>query len=84
MILTYRAAAAALILGAASLVGASGANAATVGNFSPLKTATIGATGGVELAYYGGHRHRCFRDCRIGHHGRTYCSWTCYRPHRWW
>ena len=81
MIKVYRAAAAALVLGGAAVLAGGSASAATAGNFSPLKSVVAEAKSGVEQANYG---RRCFRDCRVGRHGRTYCSWECHRPHRWW
>ncbi len=60
------------------------ASAAPAGPFSPLQTATVADGGGVELANYGHWGRRCYRDCFVGRHGRTYCTWKCYRPRRWW
>jgi hypothetical protein len=81
MTTTYRAVAAALVLGATAILGSGGASAATAGNFSPLKSVIAGQSGGVEQATWG---RRCYRECHIGHHGRRYCVWECYRPRRWW
>ena len=80
----YRAAliAASMVFGVALASG--GASAATVSPLSPLQPLTVTDGGGVELASYPGWGRRCYRDCFIGRHGRTYCTWKCYRPRRWW
>jgi hypothetical protein len=83
MKMTYRSAIAALVLGTAAMLGSGAANAAATGGFSPLKTATADAGGGLQLVY-GGHGRSCYKDCHVGRHGRVFCSWQCYRPRRWW
>ena len=81
MITTSRAVAAALVLGATALLGG-GANAATAGNFSPLKSVVADQNSGVQKADWG---RRCHRECHFGRHGHRYCTWECRRHHRrWW
>ena len=37
-----------------------------------------------KVSYRRGWNRHCWRECRIGRHGRLYCTWHCYRPRRWW
>jgi hypothetical protein len=82
MITTSRAVAAALVLGATALLGGGNANAATAGNFSPLKSVIADSNSGVQKADWG---RRCHRECHIGRHGHRHCTWECRHHHRrWW
>jgi hypothetical protein len=86
MKMNYRAAMAALVLAGAAIIGSGGANAAAGGQFSPLPALSVGSGATLELANYRerGWGRRCYRECHVGRHGRTFCSWECYRPRRWW
>ena len=80
----YRAALIAASMTAAVLLTSGVASASSISPLSPLQTMTVTESGGVELANYGHWGRRCYRDCFVGRHGRTYCTWKCYRPRRWW
>jgi len=77
MKMTYKMAAAAVVLGGAALLGSANASAGVVGPFSALQAITEGE-GGIELA---SHRRRCHRHCWRGHWGKKRCRWVCHRRH---
>lgn len=80
---TIRTATSAMLVAAALGLGAGMANAAPAGQFSPLKSIAESSSSAIEKVDSRWGR-RCYRKCFVGRHGRTYCTWKCYRPHRWW